>query len=56
MAWNEIWRANEIFFPILNEDASDVIWPFAVWNAIFLSKREKKKNEEKVWNSFIQRK
>ena len=44
------------FFPILNEDASDVIWPFAVWNAIFLSKREKKKNEEKVWNSFIQRK
>ena len=35
------------FFPVLNEDASDVIWPFAVWNAIFLSKREKKKEKMK---------
>ena len=25
-----------LFFSVLNEDASDVIWPFAVWNAVFL--------------------
>ena len=32
---------SSFFFPVLNEDASDVIWPFAVWNAVFLSKRKK---------------
>ena len=30
------------FFLVLNEDASDVIWPFAVWNTVFLAKRKKK--------------
>ena len=55
--WRESSSSIQVlfFFPVLNEDAFDVIWPFAVWNAIFLSKR-KKKNEEKVWNLFIQRK
>ena len=40
------------FFPVLNEDASDVIWPFTVWNAFFLSKSGKKK-EKKKWRESL---
>ena len=44
------------FFSVLNEDASDVIWPFAVWNTVFLSKRKKKKKWRESLKSFYPKK